>query len=42
LKRIWILRRILAEMNPVDAMEFLQEKMRGTKSNSKFLSSMNG
>ena len=42
LKRIWILRKLLSEMNPVDAMEFLQEKLRGTKSNSKFLSSMSG
>ncbi len=42
LRRIWILRKILTEMNPVDAMEFLLEKMRGTKSNSKFLSMMNG
>ncbi|MCP4580815.1 MAG: transcription termination factor Rho, partial [candidate division Zixibacteria bacterium] len=42
LKRVWILRKLLAEMNPVDAMEFLLEKMRGTKSNSKFLSNMSG
>lgn len=42
LKRVWILRKFLTEMNPVDALEFLLEKMRGTKSNSKFLSSMNG
>jgi transcription termination factor Rho len=42
IKRIWILRKLLAEMNPIDAMEFLLEKLRGTKSNSKFLSSMSG
>ncbi|MBD3168761.1 MAG: transcription termination factor Rho [candidate division Zixibacteria bacterium] len=42
LKRIWILRKLLTEMNPVEAMEFLLEKMRGTKSNSKFISAMSG
>ncbi|MBN8706574.1 MAG: transcription termination factor Rho [Bacteroidetes bacterium] len=42
LNRIWILRKILSDMNPVEAMEFLLEKMRGTKSNKEFLRSMNG
>jgi len=42
LNRIWILRKLLAEMNPVDAMEFLLDKMRSTKSNARFLESMNG
>jgi len=41
LNRVWILRKILAAMNPVDAMEFLLEKMQGTKSNADFLDSMN-
>jgi transcription termination factor Rho len=40
LNRIWILRKILADMNTVEAMEFMTEKMRGTKSNKEFLRSM--
>ena len=42
LQRIWILRNHLADMNPVEAMEFLQQQMSGTKSNEKFLISING
>ncbi|MBN2639062.1 MAG: transcription termination factor Rho [Bacteroidales bacterium] len=42
LKRIWILRNHLSDMNPVEAMEFLQNKMKFTKSNEEFLISMNG
>ena len=41
LNRVWILRKFLSEFNPVEAMEFLLEKMRGTKSNKEFLKSMN-
>jgi transcription termination factor Rho len=41
LNRIWILRKLLAALTPVDAMEFLLEKLRGTKSNKDFLASMN-
>ena len=41
LNRIWILRKLLAPLTPVDSMEFLLEKMRGTKSNKEFLASMN-
>ena len=40
LNRIWILRKFLAELNPVEAMEFLLERMRGTKTNREFLESM--
>jgi transcription termination factor Rho len=40
LNRIWILRKFLAELTPVEAMEFLLERMRGTKSNQDFLDSM--
>ena len=40
LNRIWILRKLLSDLSPVEAMEFLQEKMRGTKSNKEFLKSM--
>ena len=36
----WILRKFLADFNTVEAMEFLTEKMRGTKSNKDFLKSM--
>ena len=41
LNRVWILRKFLSELTPVDAMEFIQEKMKGTKSNKEFLKSMN-
>lgn len=40
LNRVYILRKLLADHSPVDAMEFLLEKMRGTKSNKEFLRSM--
>lgn len=42
LQRIWILRKYLADMNPVEAMEFIKERMQGTLSNEEFLISMNG
>jgi transcription termination factor Rho len=41
LSRVWILRKLLSTLNPVDAMEFLLEKMHVTRSNSEFLESMN-
>ncbi len=41
LNRIWILRKILASMSPIDSMEFLLEKMKGSKSNKEFLDMMN-
>ncbi|MHB9096240.1 MAG: transcription termination factor Rho [Syntrophales bacterium] len=41
LNRIWILRRLLQEMNPVDAMEFIMDKIRKTDNNQLFLDSMN-
>jgi transcription termination factor Rho len=40
LNRIWILRKFLSELNPVEAMEFLVDKISQTKSNKKFLESM--
>lgn len=40
LNRIYILRKLLSDMNPIEAMEFLLEKMSGTKSNKEFLRSM--
>jgi transcription termination factor Rho len=41
LNRIWILRKLLAPLTQVDSMEFLIEKISGTKSNKDFLASMN-
>ncbi len=42
LNKVWILRKILNPNNPVEAMEFLLDKMRRTKSNKMFLESMKG
>jgi len=41
LARVWILRKLLSEMNPVEAMEFLLERMKRANSNREFLKSMN-
>ncbi|MEW6261233.1 MAG: transcription termination factor Rho [Thermodesulfobacteriota bacterium] len=41
LNRVWILRKLLTSLNPVDSLEFLLEKMSGTKDNKQFLMSMN-
>ncbi len=41
LNRIWILRNYLADMNPMEAMDFLQDRMRKTRNNEEFLISMN-
>ncbi len=41
LNRVWILRKIFAPLNVVEKMEFLQEKLRGTKDNEEFLNFMN-
>jgi len=41
LNRVWILRKLLSSLNPVDSLEFLLEKMNGTGDNQKFLDSMN-
>ena len=40
LNRVWILRKLLQPLNSIDAMEFLQDKMKGTKDNQEFLDSM--
>lgn len=40
LNRIWILRKLLSPLNPVDAMEFLLDKIQKTKTNREFLDSM--
>jgi len=41
LNKVWILRKVLAPMSTIDSMEFLLDKMRGTKTNDEFLSIMN-
>jgi len=41
LAKIWILRKIISDFSPVEAMEFLLDKMRGTKTNKDFLNNMN-
>ncbi|MDO8548672.1 MAG: transcription termination factor Rho [Ignavibacteria bacterium] len=41
LAKVWILRKILSDFSPVEAMEFLLDKMRGTKTNKEFLNNMN-
>jgi len=41
LNKVWILRKFLNELNPIEAMEFLIGKMSQTKTNKKFLSMMN-
>ncbi len=42
LQRIWILRKHLADMNPIEAMDFVRDRIMDTKSNEEFLVSMNG
>ena len=42
LNRMWILRRHLADMNSIEAMEFLKDRMERTENNDEFLVSMNG
>ena len=41
LNRVWILRKLLSSLNPIDSLEFMLEKMSGTKNNEQFLNSMN-
>jgi len=41
LNRVWILRKLLSSLNPADSLEFLLEKMNGTKDNKNFLEAMN-
>jgi transcription termination factor Rho len=41
LNRVWILRKLLSSLNPIDSLEFLLEKMEGTRDNKEFLRSMN-
>jgi transcription termination factor Rho len=41
LNRIWILRKLLAPLTPIDSMEFLMDKIQGTESNADFIAKMN-
>ncbi len=41
LAKLWILRKILSPLNSIEAMEFLLDKMRGTKNNKEFINNMN-
>jgi transcription termination factor Rho len=41
LNRVWILRKLFATLNTSDSMEFLLEKLQGTRDNKEFLDSMN-
>ncbi|MBR5847798.1 MAG: transcription termination factor Rho [Bacteroidaceae bacterium] len=41
LDRMWILRKFLSDMNPIEAMDFTKSRLEGTKSNEEFLLSMN-
>lgn len=42
IQRMWVLRKYLADMNPVEAMEFINDKIKSTRNNEEFLISMNG
>ncbi|RPE00165.1 transcription termination factor Rho [Aureibaculum marinum] len=41
-QRMWVMRKYLADMNPIEAMEFISEKIKFSKNNEEFLISMNG
>jgi transcription termination factor Rho len=41
LKKVWILRKHMSDMNPMESMDFLLENMKGTRNNEEFLISMN-
>src|SRR5690554_2605824 len=41
IQRMWVLRKYLADMNPVEAMEFINDRIKQTKNNEEFLISMN-
>ncbi len=42
IQRMWIMRKYLADMNPVEAMEFMEQRIKQTKNNEEFLLTMNG
>ena len=41
IQRMWVMRKYLADMNPVEAMEFINDRFKQTRSNEEFLISMN-
>ncbi len=41
-QRMWVLRKYLADMNPIEAMEFINDRIKFSKNNDEFLISMNG
>ena len=41
-KRMWVMRKYLSDMNPIEAMEFISDRIKTTKNNDEFLISMNG
>ncbi len=41
LNKVWVLRKVLSPMNPIDSMEFMLDKMKGTRNNKEFLDMMN-
>lgn len=41
LQKVWLLRKYMADMNPMETMEFLLDKMKGTRTNEEFLLTMN-
>jgi transcription termination factor Rho len=40
IQRMWIMRKYLADMNPVEAMEFMEQRIKQTKNNEEFLLTM--
>ena len=42
LQRMWVLRKYLSDMNPVEAIEFIHQRIKQTKDNDEFLATMNG
>ncbi len=42
IQRIWLLRKVLTPLNPIDAMDWLKDKMKGTKNNEEFIQMMKG
>lgn len=42
MSRLWVLRKFIADMTPIEAMEFLMQKVQHTRTNEEFLLSMNG
>jgi transcription termination factor Rho len=42
IQRMWVMRKYLADMNPVEAMEFINGRFKQTLNNEEFLISMNG